>query len=80
VGNIDDCIREIAEVWAQRFQEKAIAFYFLPNDKLAALSLRLLQECSTWSPTCSITLIKYTPASGNGVAARRAVLSGKGEP
>ena len=26
--------REIAEVWAQRFQDKAIAFYFLPDDRL----------------------------------------------
>ena len=31
VGGINDCISEIAEVWAQRFQDKAIAFYFLPN-------------------------------------------------
>ena len=34
VGSINDCIREIAEVWAQRFQDKAIAFYFLPNERL----------------------------------------------
>ncbi|HUI85293.1 MAG TPA: HAMP domain-containing sensor histidine kinase, partial [Candidatus Binatia bacterium] len=34
VADINECIREIAEVWAQRFQDKAIAFYFLPGKKL----------------------------------------------
>src|SRR5271166_1734568 len=34
VGDINSCVREIAEVWAQRFQDKAIAFYFLPGEKL----------------------------------------------
>src|SRR5208283_5294873 len=33
-GDINGCVREIAEVWAQRFQDKAIAFYFLPGEKL----------------------------------------------
>ena len=33
-GDINACVREIAELWAQRFQDKAIAFYFLPSDKL----------------------------------------------
>jgi signal transduction histidine kinase len=34
VGDINRCVGEIAEVWAQRFQDKAIAFYFFPSEKL----------------------------------------------
>jgi signal transduction histidine kinase len=34
VADINACLREIAEVWAQRFQDKAIAFYFFPDEKL----------------------------------------------
>lgn len=33
-GDMNACIREIAELWSQRFQDKAIAFYFLPEPKL----------------------------------------------
>ncbi len=33
-GDINACIREIAKLWSQRFHDKAIAFYFLPCEKL----------------------------------------------
>lgn len=34
-GDINACIREIAELWSQRFNHQAIAFYFLPSERLA---------------------------------------------
>ncbi len=34
-GDINMCIQEIAELWSQRFHDKAIAFYFLPSEKLS---------------------------------------------
>jgi signal transduction histidine kinase len=33
-GNINDCLSGVCRLWSNRFQEKAIALYFLANDKL----------------------------------------------
>ena len=63
VGDINGCIREIAEVWAQRFQEKAIAFYFLPNDKLEPFAFDYYKVQHVVSNLLD-NAMKYTPASG----------------
>jgi signal transduction histidine kinase len=63
VGDINGCIREIAEVWSQRFQEKAIAFYFLPNDKLEAFPFDYYKIQHVVSNLLD-NAMKYTPASG----------------
>jgi len=34
VGNINECLSEVCRLWSTRFQEKGLALYFLPNDKL----------------------------------------------
>ena len=64
VGNIDDCLREIAEVWAQRFQDKAIAFYFLPTDKLEPFPFDYYKVQHIVSNLLD-NAMKYTPASGS---------------
>jgi signal transduction histidine kinase len=33
-GNINDCLSEVCHLWSNRFQEKALALYFLANEKL----------------------------------------------
>jgi signal transduction histidine kinase len=33
-GNINDCLSGVCSLWSGRFQEKALALYFLANDKL----------------------------------------------
>jgi two-component system, NarL family, sensor histidine kinase BarA len=33
-GNLNDCLSEVCRLWSTRFQEKGLALYFLPNDKL----------------------------------------------
>jgi len=33
-GNINECLSEVCRMWSNRFQEKALALYFLANDKL----------------------------------------------
>jgi signal transduction histidine kinase len=63
VGDINSCIREIAEVWAQRFQDKAIAFYFLPNDKLQPFPFDYYKVQHVVSNLLD-NAMKYTPASG----------------
>jgi signal transduction histidine kinase len=34
MGNVNDCLSEVCRLWSSRFQEKGLALYFLPNDKL----------------------------------------------
>jgi signal transduction histidine kinase len=63
VGDINSCIREIAELWSQRFHEKAIAFYFLPNDKLQPFSFDYYKVQHIVSNLLD-NAMKYTPASG----------------
>jgi len=63
VSSIDDCIREIAEVWAQRFQDKAIAFYFLPSDKLDPFPFDYYKVQHVVSNLLD-NAMKYTPPSG----------------
>jgi two-component system sensor histidine kinase/response regulator len=35
-GNINDCLSGVCRLWSGRFQEKALALYFLANDKVPA--------------------------------------------
>jgi signal transduction histidine kinase len=63
VGDINACIREIAEVWSQRFHDKAIAFYFLPNDKLQPFPFDYYKVQHVVSNLLD-NAMKYTPASG----------------
>jgi signal transduction histidine kinase len=63
VGDINACVREIAEVWSQRFQEKAIAFYFLPSDKLEPFPFDHYKIQHVVSNLLD-NAMKYTPASG----------------
>src|SRR5262249_53956206 len=34
LANINECLSEVCRLWSNRFQEKGLALYFLPNDKL----------------------------------------------
>lgn len=34
VGNVNECLSEVCRLWSSRFQEKSLALYFLPNEKL----------------------------------------------
>ncbi len=33
-GNLNECLSEVCHLWSTRFQDKGLALYFLPNDKL----------------------------------------------
>ena len=63
VADINGCVREIAEVWAQRFQDKAIAFYFLPGEKLQPFPIDYYKVQHIVSNLLD-NAMKYTPSSG----------------
>jgi signal transduction histidine kinase len=63
VADINACLREIAELWSQRFQDKAIAFYFLPGDNIAPFPFDWFKMQHVVSNLLD-NAMKYTPSSG----------------
>ena len=62
-GDLNACIREVAELWSQRFHDKAIAFYFFPADKLAPFLFDWFKVQHIVSNLLD-NAVKYTPARG----------------
>lgn len=63
VADMNACLREIAELWAQRFQDRAVAFYFLPAENLGSFPFDWYKVQHVVSNLLDNAL-KYTPASG----------------
>lgn len=63
MGDMNACIREIAELWSQRFHDKAIAFYLLPSEKLPPFPFDWFKVQHIVSNLLD-NAIKYTPACG----------------
>jgi signal transduction histidine kinase len=62
-ADVNACVREIAELWSQRFHQKAIAFYFFPADRLASFRFDWLKVQHIVSNLLD-NAIKYTPPRG----------------
>jgi len=62
-GDVNACLREIAELWSQRFQDKRIAFYFFPAGKLAPFRFDWFKVQHIVSNLLD-NAIKYTPPLG----------------
>jgi signal transduction histidine kinase len=81
VGDINACIREIAELWSQRFHDKAIAFYFFPSAKLAPFRFdwfkvqhivsNLLDNAFKYTPSCGTVWLHIEPYFWDRRAAKR---------
>lgn len=62
-GNINDVLSEVCRLWSNRFQEKRLALYFLPNEKLPVFPLdapKLERVVSNLLENA----FKFTPAGG----------------
>ncbi len=61
VGDLNSCLAEVCRLWSPRFQERGIALYFLPHDKLSEFTFdsakvervisNLLENASKFTPT-----------------------------
>jgi two-component system, NtrC family, sensor histidine kinase KinB len=63
MGNINTCISDVCRLWSNRFQEKGLALYFLPNEKLQPFefdSPKVERIISNLLENSS----KYTPSGG----------------
>ena len=77
IGDMNACLSDICRMWSQRFQEKGLALYFLPNEKLTEFpfdSAKVQRVVSNLLENAS----KYTPSGWNGMAACRASICGSG--
>ena len=62
-GNVNPCLSEVCRLWANRFQERGLALYFLANDKLPEFtfdSAKLQRVISNLLENAS----KFTPSGG----------------
>jgi signal transduction histidine kinase len=62
-ADMNSCISEVCRLWSNRFQEKGLALYFLPNEKLTEFSFdsaKVQRVISNLLENAS----KYTPAGG----------------
>ena len=60
-GDLNSCLAEVCRLWSPRFQDKGIALYFLPHDKLNEFTFdsakvervisNLLENASKFTPT-----------------------------
>jgi len=63
LGNLNSCLSEVCRLWSHTFQEKGLALYFLPNQKLTEFafdSAKMQRVVSNLLENAS----KFTPAGG----------------
>lgn len=63
MGDMNACIREIAELWSPRIHDKAVAFYFLPAESLPPFRFDWFKVQHVVANLLDNAL-KYTPACG----------------
>src|SRR6516165_6355774 len=62
-GDLNACISEVCRLWSHRFQEKGLALYFLPNEKITPFSFDAAKVQRVISNLLE-NAAKFTPASG----------------
>jgi len=64
LGDLNACLSEIAGFWSSRFQDRGVALYFLPNDKLQPFVFDAAKVQRVLSNLLE-NAAKFTPAGGS---------------
>jgi len=62
-GDLNACISEVCRLWSHRFQERGLALYFLPNEKLTPFTFDAAKVQRVLSNLLE-NAAKFTPSSG----------------
>ena len=86
-GDLNTCLAEVCRLWSPRFQDRGIALYFLPHDKLVEFAFdsakvervisNLLENASKFTPTGGTVWLHAEPYMWERRSVNKAAVAGE---